>query len=355
VYGLVASLAAKQTSTAPPGCFFEAGATGRKTEKTVPPQELELLYFARTTSARRAIAAVAGALAALALAPAHTAQGAAALPPPSESEPAAAPPETRADTEGAFPEASCLATTICQIKDKIRWRVPAWSPRFCERIAEGVLSSARKNHVSPALLLAVMTNESDMNEKAAPVTMKNGRVYAKDSGLMGIRCVFGKGNGMCTNGYVKGLSWRKVMDPLTNIELGAQQLARWRTDGVVKKTIHVREGGRLISKQKYVQCQHRNHAFWAHYNHGPVYIDHGFPRHYPHRVAVLEYALARALHVEAPELKEVTRLTVHDRGQRDRTADHPIEARFRKLTSQIDEAGGQCANMAALTVDHRVN
>jgi hypothetical protein len=72
-------------------------------------------------------------------------------------------------------------------------------------------------------------------------------------------------------------------------------------------------------------------------------------------VAVLEYALARALSVEAPELKEVTRLTVHDRGQRDRTADRPIEARFRKLTSQIDEVGGQCANMASLTVDHRVN
>jgi len=313
-----------------------------------------LLYFARTTSARRAIAAVAGALAMMVLVPAHTARGDASLPAP-ESEPAADPPETRADAEGAFPAASCLASTICQVKDRIRWRAPAWSPRFCERIAEGVLSSARKNNVSPALLLAVMMNESDMNEKAAPVTMKNGRVYAKDSGLMGIRCVFGKGNGMCTNGYVKGLSWRKVMDPLTNIELGARQLASWRTDGVVKKTVRVRQGGQLIAKQKYVQCQHRNHAFWAHYNHGPVYIDHGFPRHYPHRVAVLEYALARALSVEAPELKEVTRLTVHDRGQRDRTADRPIEARFRKLTSQIDEVGGQCANMASLTVDHRVN
>jgi hypothetical protein len=357
VYGLVASLAAKQTSTAPPGCFFEAGAIGRKTEKTVPPQELELLYTGRTMFARRAIA-LAGALAVPALVPAHPAQGAAALPPAAalETETAADPPETRADAEGAFPSAPCLADSICRIKDKIRWRVPAWSPQFCERIAQGVLTSARKNNVSPALLLAVMTNESDMNEKAAPVTIKNGRIYAKDSGLMGIRCVFGKGNGMCTNGYVKGLSWRKVMDPLTNIELGAQQLARWRTDGVVKKIVRVRDqDGRLISKQKYVQCQHRNHAFWAHYNHGPVYIDHGFPRHYPHRVAVLEYAYARALSVEAPELKEVKHLTVHDRGQRDRTPDRPIEARFVKLTSQIGEVGGQCANIAALALEHHVN
>jgi hypothetical protein len=315
-----------------------------------------LLYFARSKFSRRAIAALAGAIAVPAVAPVHTARGAASLPPAGEAEAAPAdPPETRTDAERGFPPASCLASTICGLKDKIRWHAPAWSPKFCERIAEGVLDSARKNNVSPTLLLAVMVNESDLNEKAAPITMKNGRVYAKDSGLMGIRCVFGKGNGMCTNGYVKGLSWRKVMDPLTNIELGARQLSRWRTDGVVKKTVRVRVGGQIVSKRKYVQCQHRDHAFWAHYNHGPVYIDHGFARHYPHRVAVLEYALARALNVEAPELKEVTRLTVHDRGQRDRTADRPVEERFRKLCGEIDEVGGQCSNMAALSVAHGVN
>jgi hypothetical protein len=108
------------------------------------------------------------------------------------------------------------------------------------------------------------------------------------------------------------------------------------------------EDGNLVQKQKYVQCQHRNHAFWAHYNHGLFYIDHGSPRHYPHHVAVLEYALARALGVEAPELKEVTHLTIHDRGQRDRTADRPIEVRFRKLCGQIDEVAGQCSSVGAV-------
>ncbi|HXU81531.1 MAG TPA: transglycosylase SLT domain-containing protein [Polyangia bacterium] len=296
---------------------------------------------------------LAGALTVPALGLGHTAQGAASLPPVEAA--AAESPELRPDGEAAFPPASCLASTICRLKDKVRWHAPAWSPQVCERIAEGVLASARKNDVSPALILAVMVNESDMNEKAAPVTMKNGRIYAKDSGLMGIRCVFGKGNGMCTNGYVKGMSWRKVMDPLTNIELGARQLSRWRTDGVVKKMVSVREGGHLVQKKKYVQCQHRNHAFWAHYNHGPLYIDHGFARHYPHRVAVLEYALARALGVEAPELKEVARITMHDRGQRDRTPDRPIEARFRKLCGQIDEVGGQCSNVASLSVGSKIN
>jgi hypothetical protein len=300
--------------------------------------------------------AFAGAMAVPAAASVNPAQGAAALPPAAELEATPADqPEARFEADRAFPAASCLASTICSLKEKLRWHAAAWSPQFCERIAEGVLTSARTNNISPTLLLAVMVNESDMNEKAAPVTMKHGRIYAKDSGLMGIRCVFGKGNGMCTNGYVKGLSWRKVMDPLTNIELGARQLSRWRTDGMVRKTVQVRQGGQLVSKQKYVQCQHRNHAFWAHYNHGPLYIDHGYPRHYPHRVAVLEYSLARALNVEAPELKEVAHLTVHDRGQRDRTADHPIEARFRKLCSEIDEVGGQCSNMAALSVRNPVN
>ena len=293
--------------------------------------------------------ALAGALAVPAVA--HRAQAAASLPPTEET--AADPPASVDDP--AFPAASCLASTICSLKEKVRWHAPAWSPQFCQRIADGVLASAHRNNVSPTLLLAVMVNESDMNEKAAPVTMKHGRIYAKDSGLMGIRCVFGKGNGMCTNGYVKGMSWRKVMDPVTNIDLGAQQLARWRTDGMVKKTVRVRQDGQLVSKKKYVQCQHRNHAFWAHYNHGPLYIDHGFARHYPHRVAVLEYSLARALGVEAPELKEASRITIHDRGQRERTPDRPIEPRFRKLCSQIDEVGGQCSNVASLAAVHGIN
>jgi hypothetical protein len=291
---------------------------------------------------RRALVAIAGAMALPAALPAQAASVAAATleePAPQEA--------TTTEQDPAVPPEPCLASTICSLKDRVRWRTAAWTPAFCHRIAQGVLDSAKRNDVSPSLLLAVMVNESDMNEHAAPVTMKNGSIYAKDSGLMGIRCILKKG--MCTNAYVKGMSWRKVMDPLTNIELGARELSRWRTGGVVKVTVRVRNGGHLVQKQKYVPCHHKTHAFWAHYNHGPVYIDHGPARHYPHRVAVLEYAIAQALNVDAPELKEVPRITIHDRGQRERTADRPVEPRFRKLCGQIREVGGQCASAATLT------
>ena len=301
------------------------------------------------------MAALAGMLILPAAAPAHAASGPAALPPEALLEEASAPEPPAPEVNPALPSQSCLATTICGLKEKVRWGVPGWTPQFCDRIAEGVLASSQRNNISPSLLLAVMVGESDMNERAANVVKKNGRLYAKDSGLMGIRCVFGKGNGMCTNGYVRGLAWKKVMDPLTNIELGARELARWRTGGVTKKIVSVREGGHLIKKTKYVYCQHKNHAFWAHYNHGLIYIDHGFARHYPQRVAVLQTALARALNVDAPELKQISRLTVRDRGERERTADRPVEPRFRKLCSQIAEVGGQCASMAALAVAPIVN
>jgi hypothetical protein len=314
---------------------------------------LELLSLAKTTFFCRATAALAGAMIMPAAAPVHAASGPTSLPPDALVE-SSTDAEPQADP--AMPSPSCLSATICSVKEKIRWGVPAWTPEFCDRIAEGVLASAKRNNVSPTLLLGVMMGESDMNEKAANVVRKNGRLYAKDSGLMGIRCVFGKGNGMCTNGHVRGLSWKKVMDPLTNIELGARDLARWRTGGVVKKIVRVREGGQMVSKQKWVYCPHKNHAFWAHYNHGNVYIDKGFARHYPQRVAVLQNALARVLNVEATELKEIPSLTVRDRGERQRTADQPVEPRFRKLCSQILEVGGQCSqNVATLSVGRTVN
>jgi hypothetical protein len=315
-----------------------------------------LLHLANTTSVRRALAALAGALVLPVAAPAHAASGPSTLPSEAllDEAPSSEPPAP-VESNAALPDASCLASTICSLKEKVRWGVPGWTPAFCARIAEGVLASSRRNNISPSLLLAVMVGESDMNDKAANVVKKNGRLYAKDSGLMGIRCIFGKGNGMCTNGYVRGLSWKKVMDPVTNIELGARELARWRTGGVTRKMVTVREGNQVVKKQKFVYCQHKNHAFWAHYNHGLIYIDHGFARHYPQRVAVLQTALARALDVEAPELKEVSRLTVRDRGERERTADRPVEPRFRKLCSQIAEVGGQCSSVASLAIAPTVN
>jgi len=88
----------------------------------------------------------------------------------------------------------------------------------------------------------------------------------------------------------------------------AGPLPRWR--GVNKVTVRTLDGkGQVVVRQKFVACAHKNHAYWAHYNHGPMYIDHGPARHYPHRIGVLYYALARTLGVDTTEVT-TTRLTV---------------------------------------------
>ena len=70
---------------------------------------------------------------------------------------------------------ACLAQTICAVKEKIRWQTPAWTPSQCGRIADAVAGAAKRHDLSPSLLLAVMVNESDMNEKAARVYTREGR------------------------------------------------------------------------------------------------------------------------------------------------------------------------------------
>ena len=248
-----------------------------------------------------------------------------------------------ADTAQEIPSQSCLATTICEVKDRVRWRTPAWTPQFCERIASAVLESSQRHDVSPALLLAVMINESDMNEKAFRSTMKQGTLYAKDGGLMGIRCVVDK-HGRCTNGNVRGWAWTEVMDPVRNIDIGARELGHWRHGGgVTEVTVRTRGAdGILRTKQRHVPCAHRNHAYWAHYNHGPRYIAHGPARHYAHRVAVLYYALARAMNIDTSFLTSMP-LTIRDPGKRVRTADRPVEPRYQKLCEQIREVGPVCS------------
>ncbi len=67
------------------------------------------------------------------------------------------------------------------------------------------------------------------------------------------------------------------MDPVTNIELGARELAHWRDGGgVTRKTIvKLDADGHRQHVTKDVPCEHKTHAWWAHYNHGPRYIDKG--------------------------------------------------------------------------------
>ena len=264
--------------------------------------------------------------------------------PTHEVEPATAEAaKTPTATATAAPSASCLATTICEVKDRVRWRTPAWKSQFCERVANAVLESSQRYDVPSSLILAVMINESDMNEKSFRTTMKNGSLYAKDGGLMGIRCVVDK-RGHCVNGNVRGLLWTDVMDPVKNIDIGARELGHWaHGGGVTNVTVRTRDtDGKLHTKQRQVPCAHRTHAYWAHYNHGPRYIDRGPARHYPHRVAVLYYALARVMNIDTSSLTSM-HLTVADPGKRPRTADRPVEARYRKLCEQIRGVGPVCS------------
>ena len=232
------------------------------------------------------------------------------------------------------------------VKDKIRWQTPAWTPPECRKIADAVATSAKRHDLSPTLLLAIMINESDMNEKAARVYTRNGKVYAKDGGLMAIRCILDE-HGRCTNGFVRGMPWKDVMDPVTNVELGARELAHYRDGGgVMEKTIVKLDGDRhRVRVTKEVPCTHKDHAWWAHYNHGPRYIAKGYPRHYPHRIAVLDHALATVMNVHPPELTAAAHISVRDPGKRERTADRPVEARYKKLCSEILSTGS-CSAVA---------
>jgi hypothetical protein len=257
-----------------------------------------------------------------------------------------------AEVPAESPSASCLATTICEVKDRVRWRTPAWKPEYCERIASAVHESSKRHDVPLSLILAVMINESDMNEKSFRTTMRDGTVYAKDGGLMGIRCIVDK-QGHCTNGNVRGLAWNDVMDPVKNIDIGARELGHWHHGGgITSITVRTRDSdGTMRTKQRQIPCTHRTHAYWAHYNHGPHYIDRGPARHYPHRVAVLYYALARVMNIDTSSLTSM-RLTITDPGKRPRTADRPVEARYQKLCQAIRGVGPVCAERPTAQLKH---
>ena len=250
----------------------------------------------------------------------------------------------KVETDEAAP-ADCLTSTICAVKEKIRWQTPAWTPSQCRTVAGAVSSASKKYNLSETLLLAVMINESDMNEKASRSYTRDGKVFAKDGGLMAIRCHLDS-HERCTNGDVKGMAWKDLMDPATNIELGARTLAMYRDGGaVMSKTItKLGPDGHREHVTKDVPCTHKNHGFWAHYNHGPRYIDKGYARHYPHRIAVLDHALAQVMNVPAPELERGA-ITIHDPGKRERTADRPLEPRFKKLCEQI-RSSASCSAVA---------
>lgn len=243
------------------------------------------------------------------------------------------------------PTASCLASTICAIKQRVRWRTAPWSAAYCQRIAESVLQEAGRQKLSPALLLAVMINESSLDAYATRATMKDNAVYARDGGLMGLRCIVDRSE-RCLNGSLRGMRWTDVLKPEINIALGARALAYWRdAGGLVERSTRVRTpSGEVTARRSYRRCSHKDHAYWAHYNHGERYIDRGPARHYPHRIGVLYYALARAMSLDTSALTSMP-LSVSDAGRRPRTADRPVEPRHVSLCRSISSIGPVCAEV----------
>jgi hypothetical protein len=229
-----------------------------------------------------------------------------------------------ASAEEATP-LECLTRMVCGIKENVRWRTPAWDTKACLGVAEAVQATAEKYSLSPYLIIGTMVNESELDEASYRVTYRAGKLYAKDGGLGGIRCIIGQDGKRCVNGPVRGMTFKEVMVPATNIEIT----------------------GRILAGHRDGPCPHKNHAWWVHYNHGPAYIDHGRARHYAHRVAVLYAAALRAADMPiTTELKGP--ITITDKGQKPRTIDKPVGVRQRRLVAQIMACAGTCQKSGTL-------
>jgi hypothetical protein len=223
-------------------------------------------------------------------------------------------------------DTTCFAKLLCAVKDRIRWRTPAWSAKTCEKLGDAIQASASEHKLNPHLLLGILVNESELDEKSHRDTYRDGKLVAKDGGLGGMRCVLGQDGKHCVNGFVRGMSWQQIMDPVTNIEMAARELARHHES---------------------VACRHKGHAWWNHFNHGVRYIDRGPARHYGHRVAVLYAALLR---VSGESVTDELRkpITIVDKGQKPRSIDKPVGVRQRRLVGQIMECARACTKLAFL-------
>ena len=227
-------------------------------------------------------------------------------PPPSAS--AVSVSDSHADPGGEVHANTCLAQTVCSVKEKIRWQTPAWTPSQCGRIADAVATSAKRHDLSPTLLLAIMVNESDMNEKAARIYTREGKVYAKDGGLMAIRCLLDE-HDRCTNGNVRGVAWKDLMDPVTNIELGARELAHWRDGGGVDEQDHRQARCRPsppARRQRKSPVITRPTPGGRTTTTGPATSTRDTRGTIPHRIAVLDHAFATVMNTPAPELDSRT-------------------------------------------------
>lgn len=221
---------------------------------------------------------------------------------------AAAVPESVASAESV--EDRCFIENLCSLKEAVRWKTPAWTEGMCKKVGRALIREAAENGIPRYLLLSVMINESDMNEKAARLTLKAGRLVAWDGGLMGVRCKVGPDGKSCTN-YKGRFKYRDLLKVETSIKLGAKKLAAVRED----------------------KCKHKDHPWFAHYNWGSKIFRTGVARSYPQRVAVLWKALTDAQGVQQPELAGLRFVQIA--GKRPVTIATPVGQRHKELVSKI--------------------
>ena len=207
----------------------------------------------------------------------------------------------------------CFAETLCAIKESIRWGTPKWNQAMCYRVANAIIKAEKRNQVSRDLILAVIINESDMNEVAIRKYVKDGRVVSQDGGLMGGHCKLGKDGSTCTNyltsEHVKAADFFK---PEFSIARGATWLKKIRDDG---------------------SCPHIDHPWFAHYNWGAKVFRVGVPRSYPQRVAVLWRAISDLMGRPNPGLADLRFVQV--KGKKKITIDTPVGQRHKDLVAKI--------------------
>lgn len=209
-------------------------------------------------------------------------------------------------------EDRCFVERMCELKEMIRWRTPRWTMDMCRRVGNAVLAEERTSGLPRELILAVMINESDMNDKATrPYYDEKGKLKSWDGGLMGVRCIVDKDGLSCTN-YMKKVTWKALLIPEVNIKLAVRKM-------VAARDLH--------------QCKHTDHPWFAHYNWGVKVIRTGIPRSYPQRIAVLWKALAEAGGETPPEIASLRFVQI--KGKKPITINTPVGARHRDLVSKI--------------------
>jgi hypothetical protein len=196
-------------------------------------------------------------------------------------------------------------------------------------------------------LLAIMVNESDMNEKSARSYTRDGKIYAKDGGLMADPLHARRQGAAARTGTCAASRGKDLMNPRDEHRAGrARARALARGGGVVRTTIT--EGRRqpppLSGQRRTCPVSTRRTAGGRTTTTVPRYIDKGYARHYPHRIAVLDHAFATVMNTPSAGAGKGTHH--HSRPGQARTRARPAAGTaLQKLYSQIISSGA-CSPLA---------